>query len=74
MTPDATVFADVTTADGYLLVLAVIVPVIGILLSIAFGGRYVERIALVLLVAGLGHCNRYLCGGGSGTISRWSTL
>jgi len=53
VTPDATAFADVTTADGYLLVLAVIVPVIGILLSIAFGGRYVERIALVLLVAGL---------------------
>jgi formate hydrogenlyase subunit 3/multisubunit Na+/H+ antiporter MnhD subunit len=53
VTPDATVFADVTTADGYLLVLTVIVPVTGILLSIAFGGRYVERIALVLLVAGL---------------------
>ena len=53
MTPDATVFADVTTADGYLLVLAVIFPVIGILLSMALGGRYVERIALVLLVAGL---------------------
>jgi hypothetical protein len=31
VTPDATVFADVTSADGYLLVLAVILPVIGIL-------------------------------------------
>ena len=53
MTPDATVFADVTSADGYLLVLAVILPVIGILLTMALGGQYVERIALGLLLAGL---------------------
>ena len=42
-----------TSADGYLLVLAVILPVIGILLTMAFGGQYVERIALGLLLAGL---------------------
>jgi multicomponent Na+:H+ antiporter subunit D len=53
VTPDATVFADVTSADGYLLVLAVILPVIGILLTMALGGQYVERIALGLLLAGL---------------------
>ena len=40
MTPDATIFADVTSADGYLLVLAVILPVIGILLTMAFGGQH----------------------------------
>lgn len=53
MMPDTTTFIDATTADGYLLVLAIILPVIGILLSLAFGGRYSERIALVLLAAGL---------------------
>ena len=42
-----------TTANGYLLVLAIMLPVIGILLSLAAGGRYVERIAMVLLPAGL---------------------
>jgi multicomponent Na+:H+ antiporter subunit D len=51
--PDAIVPSDATTADGYLLVLAIIFPVIGILLTLAFGGRYVERIAFVLLLAGL---------------------
>ncbi|HUL89419.1 MAG TPA: proton-conducting transporter membrane subunit [Pseudolabrys sp.] len=44
---------DETTANGYLLVLAIMLPVIGILLSLAAGGRCVERIAMVLLPAGL---------------------
>jgi len=44
---------DQTTANGYLLVLAIMLPVIGILLSLAAGGRYVERIAMVLLPVGL---------------------
>jgi len=47
------VIPDETTANGYLLVLAIMLPVIGILLSLAAGGRYVERIAMVLLPAGL---------------------
>src|SRR5262249_62418204 len=51
VTPDA--LADGTTADGYLLVLSIIFPVIGILLSMALGGRHVERIALIFLLAGL---------------------
>ena len=38
---------------GFLLVLAVILPVAGVLLSLA-GGRHAERIALVLMPAGLG--------------------
>jgi len=47
------VIPDETTANGYLLVLAIMLPVIGILLSLAAGGRCVERIAMVLLPAGL---------------------
>ena len=50
---NALAFPDATTPDGYLLVLAVIVPVVGILLSLALGGRYVERIAMIFLPAGL---------------------
>jgi multicomponent Na+:H+ antiporter subunit D len=42
-----------TTSDGYLLVLAIMLPVVGILLSLLFG-RLVERIALVLGPLGLG--------------------
>jgi multicomponent Na+:H+ antiporter subunit D len=49
----AAVFADATTAGGYFLVLAIILPVAGILLSLVLGGRYAERIALILLPAGL---------------------
>ena len=43
-----------TTAGGYLLVLAIILPVVGILLSLVIGGRYAERIALALMPVGLG--------------------
>jgi formate hydrogenlyase subunit 3/multisubunit Na+/H+ antiporter MnhD subunit len=35
-------------------VLAIIVPVIGMLLSLVIGGRYAERIALALMPAGIG--------------------
>ena len=41
-----------TTAGGYLLVLAIILPVIGILLSLVLGGRHAERIALALMPVG----------------------
>ena len=53
MISTAMTFADKTAANGYLLVLAIVLPVIGILLSLAMGGRSVERIAMVLLPAGL---------------------
>ena len=43
-----------TTAGGYLLVLAIILPVIGILLSLVIGGRHPERIALALMPVGFG--------------------
>lgn len=42
-----------TTAGGLLLVLAIILPMAGVLLSFALGGRQAERIALVLMPAGL---------------------
>src|SRR5262245_1451131 len=42
-----------TTAGGYLLVLSIILPATGVLLSVMLGGRYVGRIVLVLLPAGL---------------------
>jgi cytochrome b561 len=42
---------EATTADGALLVLAIVLPVVGILLSFVLGGRYAERIAAFLLPA-----------------------
>jgi formate hydrogenlyase subunit 3/multisubunit Na+/H+ antiporter MnhD subunit len=44
---------DATTSDGILLVLAIILPVTGVLLSLVVGGRHVEQIALVVLPANL---------------------
>ena len=38
---------------GYLLVLTTVLPVIGVMLSLALGGRRAERVALVLMPAGL---------------------
>jgi len=52
--PSPTIFPDTTTTEGFLLVLAIILPVTGILLSLVLGGRYVERIVLVVLPTGLG--------------------
>src|SRR5580692_10723130 len=51
--PDATV-PEATTAGGILLVVAIVLPVTGILLSFILGGRQVERIALIVLPSGLG--------------------
>ena len=50
----AMALALATTGGGYLLVLAIIVPVIGMLSSLVVGGRHAERIALALMPAGLG--------------------
>ena len=44
---------DATTSGGILLVLAIVLPVVGILLSLIAGGRQVERIALVVLPSNL---------------------
>jgi len=45
--------AFVTSEGGYLLVLAIIVPVIGMLLSLVAGGRHARRIALASMPVGL---------------------
>ncbi len=47
-----TALAFAPTAGGFLLVLAIVLPVAGILLSLPLGGRYAERIALGLMPAG----------------------
>ena len=41
------------TAGGFLLVLAIVFPIAGVLFSLALGGRHAERIALILMPAGL---------------------
>jgi multicomponent Na+:H+ antiporter subunit D len=41
------------TAGGFLLVLAIVVPVMGVLVSLALGGRQAERVAFVVMPAGL---------------------
>ena len=50
--PDANLLPDATTTDGALLVLAIVLPAVGILLSFVIGGRYAERIASILLPSG----------------------
>src|SRR5580693_253837 len=41
------------TAGGFLLILAIVLPIMGALLSLTLGGRHAERIALALMPAGL---------------------
>jgi multicomponent Na+:H+ antiporter subunit D len=45
--------AALATPSGFLLVLALLLPVSGSLFALALGGRHAERIALVLMPAGL---------------------
>src|SRR5688572_11021 len=52
MSPQVTTL-DAATAGGFLLVLSVVVPVVGVLLAFATGGRQVERIALMIMPMGL---------------------
>ena len=42
-----------TTPDGFLLVLAVMVPFVGVLMAFTLGGRSAQRIAGITIVAGL---------------------
>ena len=48
--PDA---VAVSTPGGFLLVLALVLPVAGVLLGLGLGGRHAERIALALMPVGL---------------------
>ena len=45
--------AALSTPSGFLLVLALVVPITGSLLALALGGRHAERLALTLIPAGL---------------------
>jgi formate hydrogenlyase subunit 3/multisubunit Na+/H+ antiporter MnhD subunit len=53
MADSATVLLDVTTTGGFLLVLSLVVPVTGVLLAFAAGGRHVEWIAPVTMALGI---------------------
>jgi multicomponent Na+:H+ antiporter subunit D len=48
-----TLMPSSATEGGFLLVLAIVLPVVGLLLSLALGGRHAERIALILMPAGV---------------------
>ena len=41
------------TAGGFLLVLAIVLPVSGAILALALGGRHVERVALIVMPMGV---------------------
>ena len=41
------------TAGGFLLIFAIALPLAGVLFSLALGGRYAERVALILMPAGV---------------------
>ena len=45
---------DMTTPGGLLLVLAVLVPFVGVLAGLVLGGRHAQRVALTTLLPGLG--------------------
>src|SRR5690349_9191049 len=51
--PSAAVLTGATTEGGFLLVLAIALPFIGMLLAIALGQRNAERVALIFLPLGL---------------------
>lgn len=53
MTPPASLPVHATTDGGFLLILAVTVPVFGMLAMFALGSRHTARVALVTLAAGL---------------------
>src|SRR6516165_5826624 len=44
---------DSATAGGFLLVFAIVLPVVGALLSLVLGGRHAERVTLILVPVGL---------------------
>ncbi len=46
-------FPALTTAGGFLLVLALILPLIGVLLALVLGGRHARRVAFVTILLGL---------------------
>jgi multicomponent Na+:H+ antiporter subunit D len=53
MIPDPAPALDAATTGGFLLVLAIVVPLAGVLLAFAAGGRHVERIAFGTMPLGV---------------------
>lgn len=51
--PTAPLLLPATAPNGFLLVLAIILPVAGALTSLFFGGRYAERVALLVMPFGI---------------------
>src|SRR5262245_49007279 len=51
--PYTALFPDAATTGGFLLVLAIVVPLVAVLLALAAGGRHVERLALGTMPLGL---------------------
>src|SRR5262245_44711592 len=51
--PPSAAMVQATTDGGYLMVLAIALPVLGILFAFTLGGRHVERLAGFFLPAGL---------------------
>jgi multicomponent Na+:H+ antiporter subunit D len=52
--PHSVPVENMTTPGGLLLVLAVLVPFIGVLAGLVLGGRHAQSVALVILLPGLG--------------------
>src|SRR5215472_3297186 len=53
MGPAAPALDSGTTAAGFLLVLSLVVPMVGVLVAFAVGGRHVERVAFAIMPVGL---------------------
>lgn len=51
--PQTEAFSGAVSSSGFLLVLAIVLPVVGVLLALALGGRQAERAALAVMPAGL---------------------
>jgi formate hydrogenlyase subunit 3/multisubunit Na+/H+ antiporter MnhD subunit len=52
--PHSVPVEEMTTHGGLLLVLAVLVPFVGVLAGLVLGGRHAQRVTLVILLPGLG--------------------
>lgn len=51
--PEGGALADGTMLGGFLLVLAIVFPFLGVLLALTLGGRHAERVVLILMPVGL---------------------
>ena len=59
--PSAAILSVGTTPGGFLLVLAIALPVAGALIALLLGGRYAERVAIVVMPFGLAVASAIAC-------------